>query len=88
MTREQYMAVMRALHEQGYIYWEAPDKRLEVELLTSNPDVEIDEQKILERRAFELKGGLDAQLCSCHMSKAIFDRIFWSRSTVGTLWNM
>lgn len=55
MTREQYMAVMRALHEQGYIDWEAPDRVGGVELLTIKPEVDIDEQKILERREFELK---------------------------------
>ncbi len=55
MNREQYMSVMRALHEQGYIHWEAPDRMGGVELLTLNPHLNIDEQKILARREFELK---------------------------------
>ncbi len=55
MNREQYMSVMRALHEQGYIEWESPDRIGGVQLLTLNPHLNIDEQKILERRAFELK---------------------------------
>ena len=56
MNREQYMSVMRALHEQGYVEWESPDRMGGVQLLTNTPHLDaIDEQKILERRAFELK---------------------------------
>ena len=56
MNREQYMSVMRALHENGYIEWESPDRIGGVQLLTNTPHLDsIDEQKILERRAFELK---------------------------------
>lgn len=55
MNREQYMSVMRALHEQGYVEWESPDRMGGVQLLTVNPHLDIDEEKILARRAFELK---------------------------------
>ena len=55
MSREQYMAVMRALHEMGYINWDPPDRIGGVELLRSESFVDIDEEKILARRAFELK---------------------------------
>ena len=47
MNREQYMSVMRALHEQGYIEWESPDRIGGVQLLTNTPHLDsIDEQKI------------------------------------------
>lgn len=55
MNREQYMAVLRALQEQGYIDWDSPERMGGIEILREEHTLDIDEAKILARREFELK---------------------------------
>ena len=55
LSREQYMTILRALDEMGYISWSPPARVGGVEILRFEQELEIDDAKITARREMELK---------------------------------
>ena len=55
LSREQYMTILRALDEMGYISWSPPERIGGVEILRAERELDIDDAKITARREMELK---------------------------------
>ena len=55
LSREQYMTILRALDEMGYVSWSPPSRIGGVEILRQEEELDIDDAKITARRQMELK---------------------------------
>lgn len=55
LSREQFMTILRALDEMGYISWSPPERIGGVELLRFEQALEIDDSKIAARREMEMQ---------------------------------
>ena len=55
ISREQYMTILRALDDMGYVSWSPPERIGGVEILRQEEELDIDDAKITARREMELK---------------------------------
>ncbi|MFM2248272.1 MAG: ATP-dependent helicase RecQ [Pseudomonadota bacterium] len=65
MSREQLMASLRGLEERRYLEWIPPEKGGGIELLRPGEPLDLDEQKLVERRQAEYEK-LDKMVAYAH----------------------